>query len=177
MAGAGVKVFDLHLLEVFFDKIGESSNAMEGIDASVVSYIHSVRDSLESQLDMIQQRLREAEANLNSAENALTACYALQVCNEFGELCPSCSMEESNVETARCEVDKWRMRYEQGQRILGECQQEISDYIAGGHELVRTMCERQSPKAQQLLGVCIEKLYGILSSNVEYVSPLTPPTL
>ena len=166
MAKQGAYIRDVHSLEQLKERIGHSGEAMSNIDANVSSYLNGVRDTLEGQLDSIRMKLEEAEARLNSAENALSVCYASQVCNEFGELSPSCSAEECAVETARVEVEKWRMRYEQGQQILGECQREISDYSSGGHALILNMSNQQTPRACQLLRDCIDKLQDILGSDV-----------
>lgn len=166
MAKTGAYIQDVHLLEQLNQRILGSGEAMSNIDVNVINYINGVRDAVQDQLDSIRIRLEEAEANLSNAENALTACYASQMCNEFGELSPSCSMEENNVESARGEVEKWRTRYGQGQQIVSECQQEFSDYMSGGHELVRIMCEHQAPKASQLLRECIDRLGDILGHNL-----------
>jgi hypothetical protein len=170
MAKQGAYIRDVHLLEQLKERIGHSGEVMSNIDANVSSYFNGVRDTLEGQLDSIRMRLEEAEARLNSAENALTVCYASQVCNEFGELSPSCSMEEIDVESARSEVEKWRMRYEQGQQILGECQQEITGYASGGHALILNMCNQQTPRVCQLLRECIDKLQDILGFDVVHTT-------
>lgn len=167
MAKQGAYIRDVHSLEQLNERIVSSGEAMLNIDADVSNYLNGVRDTLEGQLDSIQMRLEEAEARLNSAENALSVCYASQICNEFGELSPSCSMEESDVESARSEVEKWRMRYEQGQQILGECQQEISSYFSGGHALIINMSKQQTQRACQLLRDCIDKLHDILGLDVD----------
>lgn len=166
MAKQGAYIRDVHSLEQLNERIVSSGEAMLNIDADVSNYLNGVRDTLEGQLDSIRMRLEEAEARLNSAENALSVCYASQVCNEFGELSPSCSMEESDIESARSEVEKWRMRYEQGQQILGECQQEISSYSSGGHTLIINMSKQQTQRACQLLRDCIDKLHDILGLDV-----------
>ncbi len=167
MAKQGAYIRDVHSLEQLKERIGHSGEAMSNIDANVSSYFNGVRDTLEGQLDIIQTRLAEAEANLSSAENALSVCQASQAMIEaMGEPGPSCMAEECAVETARVEVEKWRMRYEQGQQILGECQREISDYSSGGHALILNMSNQQTPRACQLLRDCIDKLQDILGSDV-----------
>lgn len=166
MAKSGAYIRDVQLLEKLNDQIVSSGEAMANIDQQVSSYIHGVQETLESQLDSIQERLRDAETRLMEAENACAACHASQVCDETGMLVPSCEWEESSVETARMEVEKWRMRYEQGQQILGECRQEITDYSSGGHALIMNMCEHQTPRASQVLNGCIEKLQDVMSSDM-----------
>ena len=166
MAKQGAYISDVHLLEQLNDQIKNSGEAMANINQNVISHLNGVRDNLERQLDYIQTRLSEAEANLSSAESALNACYASQMCNEFGELTPSCSWEESAVDTARSEVEIWRSKYNQGQQIVGECQREISDYQSGGNALIQTMSNQQTPKANQILRDCIGKLEDILHSDV-----------
>lgn len=166
MTRQGAYIRDVHSLEQLKDRIGHSGEAMSNIDANVSNYLNSVRDTLESQLDIIQTRLAEAEANLSIAESALSTCQASQMCNEFGELVPSCTNEECAVEAARVEVEKWRKRYEQGKQIFGECQQEISDYSSGGHALIINMCNQQTSRACQLLCGCIDKLQDILGFGV-----------
>ena len=166
MAKSGAYIRDVLLLEKLNDRIVSSGEAMANIDQNVSNYLNGVQETLESQLDSIQERLRDAETRLMEAENACTVCHASQVCDETGTLVPSCEWEESAVETARMEVEKWRMRYEQGQQILGECRQEISGYSSGGHALIMNMCEQQTPKASQILNGCIDKLQDVLNSNM-----------
>lgn len=166
MAKSGAYIRDVQLLEKLNDRIVSSGEAMANIDQNVSSYINGVQETLQSQLDSIQERLRDAETRLMEAENVCAACHASQVCDETGMLVPCCEWEESSVETARMEVEKWRMRYEQGQQILGECRQEIADYSSGGHVLVMNMREQQTPKASQILNGCINKLQDVLNSDM-----------
>ena len=166
MEKSGAYIRDVHLLEKLNNQIVVSGEAMANIDQNVRNYLNGVQETLESQLDAIKERLRDAEARLREAENACTACHASQVCDETGMLVPSCEWEESSVETDRMDVEKWKMRYEQGQQILGECRQEITDYSSGGHALVMNMCEQQTPKASQILIGCFEKLQDVLNSDM-----------
>jgi len=167
MARPGAYIRDVQLLEELNNKIVSSGEMMSNIDVSVCNYINGVRDSLERDLNTIQMKLNEAEARLSEAESALSVCQASQaMALAAGIPGPSCMMEESAVEAARMEVEKWQMRYGQGQRILAECQQEIGEYNGpgGGHSLILTMSEQQTPKASQLLRGCIEKLQDVFAS-------------
>ena len=164
MAETGV-YSDVNLLRQLNDQIKRSSEAMANIEQGVSNYLIGVRDTLERQLDSIQMKLSEAEERLRQAENSLTACQASQMCNEFGELTPSCTFEESAVETARNAEMEWRRKYEQGKQIFGECQQEIAEYNAGGQALIHNMDE-QRIKASQILQDCIDKLQDMLNSDV-----------
>lgn len=169
MAKPGANIRDVNLLEKLNDRIRTSGEAMANIDANVSNYLDGVRDTLGSQLDSILNKLKEAEQRLSEAESALSVCQASQMVNpETGTLTPSCEYEESAVETARMEVEKWRDRYEQGRQIVGECQREISEYNGqgGGHGLILTMSGQQTTKASQLLRGCIDNLQEILNSNM-----------
>lgn len=166
MAKQGAYIRDVHLLEKLDDRVVSTGEAMANIDQDVSNYLNSVQETLESQLNTVQERLKDAEARLTEAENVCSACHASQMCDESGMLVPSCEWEESSVETARMEVEKWKLRYEQGQQILGECRQEIADYSSGGHVLILNMHEQQTPKASQILHGCIEKLQDVLNSNM-----------
>lgn len=164
MAEKGV-YSDVNLLKQLSDKIKHSSEAMTNIEQDVSNYLFDVRENLKRQLDSIQIKLEEAEERLRQAENTLTSCQASQICNEFGELTPSCTFEESAVETARSAEMEWRRKYEQGKQIYGECQQDIDDYYSGGRALIRNMNEQQT-KASQILFDCVERLQDILSTDV-----------
>lgn len=167
MARPGAYIRDIQLLEELNNKIVSSGEMMSNIDVGVSNYINGVKDSLERDLNTIQMKLNEAEARLTEAETALSVCQASQaMALAAGVPGPSCMMEESAVEAARMEVEKWQMRHGQGQRILGECQQEIGEYngLGGGHSLILAMSEQQTPKASQLLCGCIEKLQDVLAS-------------
>ena len=168
MAKQGAHISDVDLLVKLDQRIGASGQAMANIDQSVVSHLNNVRDTLERQLDVIREKLQEAEQRLSEAESACQACHASQFCDEFGMVVPSCASEESAVEVAQMEVEKWRSKYEQGQQILGECQREIGEYngSGGGHSLVLMMSEQQTLKASQLLHGCIDKLQDILNSDM-----------
>ena len=162
MAKSGAYIRDVHLLEKLNDRIVFSSEAMVNIDQNVSNYINNVKDTLENQLNIIREKLQEAETRLREAENVCTACHASQVCDESGMLVPSCEWEENAVEDARVEVEKWRTRYDHGQQIFKECQQEITTYSSGGHVLVLNMREQHTPKASQLLRGYVDKLQAIL---------------
>ena len=169
MTKMGARVSDVLLLEKLEEQIGSSGKAMANIDQNVCNYVNDVRDNLERQLDTIHGRLQEAEQKLEEAENALSSCHTSQVLDPLtGTFVPSCDWEESAVESARAEVETWRTKYEQGQQILGECQREIGEYFGpgGGHSLILTMCEQQTPKAIRILRGCIDKLQDILSSDM-----------
>lgn len=169
MTKMGASVSDVILLEKLEEQIGSSGKAMANIDQNVCNYVNNVRNDLERQLDTIHGRLQEAEQKLDVAENALSACHTSQVLDPMtGLLVPSCDWEESAVESARMVVETWRTKYEQGQQILGECQREIVEYngSGGGHSLILTMYEQQTPKATQILRDCIDKLQDILSSDM-----------
>lgn len=165
MAKQGAHISDVDLLVKLDQRIGASGQAMANIDQSVVSHLNNVRDTLERQLDVIREKLQEAEQRSNEAESACQACHASQFCDEFGMVVPSCASEESAVEVAQMEVEKWRSKYEQGQQILGECQREMSDYNAGGHALIENMCDQQA-KAQKILHIHINNLQDILGTAV-----------
>lgn len=167
MTRSGAYIRDVHLLDELNEQIGRSGEAMSTIDMNVGNYINGVRDTLRSQLDYIQMKLGEAKSSLSSAENALSICRSSQAAAAVvGLPAPSCVLEECAVDAARAEVAKWSMRYEQGQRIMGECQQEIAGYNAGGHVLIRTMCEQQTPLASQTLMERKGQLQDILNSEV-----------
>lgn len=169
MTQPGIFIRNVQSLERLEDIIGSSSEAMSRIDLNVSNYLNGVREKLEGQLDIIQMKLAEAEARLSEAESALTVCQASQAMALMaGAPGPSCMMEESAVEAARAEVENWRVRYEQGQQIVGECCHEIGEYNgpSGGHSLIMRMCEQQTPKATQQLLDCIAKLQDILGYDV-----------
>ena len=169
MAKSGAYIRDVHLLEELDEQIRSSGEAMASIDLNVCAHLNNVRDSLERQLDTIREKLQEAEQKLSEAENALSSCKASQVLDpETGTFVPSCDCEENAVESARAEVEKWRTKYERGQKILEECQREIGEYNgpSGGHSLIQTMSKDQTPKISQLLRDYIEKLQNILNSDM-----------
>ena len=169
MTKSGAHISDVLLLENLDKRILDSGKAMANISQNVNNYLNNVRDTLERQLEVIQNRLQEAEQKLSQAENALSVCHSSQVVDPLtGTVVPSCACEESTVESARTEVEMWRSKYEQGQRIFDECQREIGEYNGpgGGNSLILTMSDQQTPKASQFLRDCINKLQDVLSSNM-----------
>mgnify|MGYP006322505581 CR=1 FL=1 len=171
MVEKGVYIRNVQLLEQLNDQITYSGKEMANIDAGVSNYFNSVKNDLDDQLRIIQGKLNAAEERLRSAEEALQACQAMEVVTDIvasmvGVPVNPCMAQECAVEAARIEVEKWRMRYTQGQQILGECQQEIAGYNVGGHALILNMCELQTPKASSKLHDCISKIEDILNTNV-----------
>lgn len=169
MTKSGVFIQDVHLLEKLDERIGTSGKAMANIEQNVCHYLNDVRGELERQLEIIHQKLQEAEQKLNDAENALNSCRSSQILDPMtGTFVPSCEWEENAVEAARSDVEKWGTKYEQGQKILEECQREIGEYNGpgGGHSLILTMSEQQTPKVSQLLRDCVDKLQDVLNSNM-----------
>ena len=118
-------------------------------------------------MNIIQTKLGEARTQLSEAESALRACETLQAAAAaVGMPGPSCMLEAGAVAKAQAEVAKWEMRDAQGQQIVGECQQEIAGYNAGGHIFINNMSNQQAPKACQLLRGCSDNLQDILNSDV-----------
>jgi cell division septum initiation protein DivIVA len=169
MAKSGVFIRDVLLLEKLDERIVASGKAMANIEQNVCQYLNDVRKELERQLDVIHQKFQEAEQKLNDAENALSSCRSSQILDPTtGAFVPSCDWAEDAVESAQSAVEKWRTRYEQGQKILEECQREIGEHNGqgGGHSLILTMSEQQTLNVSQLLRGCTDKLQDVLNSNM-----------
>ena len=167
MARQGAYMLDVNLLEQLSDRIKYSGEKMADIDQQVISHINNVRETLGRQLDIIQAKLGEAKARLSEAESALQACEAMQAAAAaIGLPGSTCMLEAGAVAEAKAEVAKWEMRYAQGQQIVGECQQDIAGYNAGGHVLISNMSNQQTPKACHLLRGHGENLQDILNSDV-----------
>lgn len=166
MAVSSPHISDVHILELLNEKLKYSSEAMSEIDNNVIQHIYSVRDALGRQLHHIRMKLDEAEARLDQAERAESACHARQHRNQDGDLVPSCSFEESAAAAALKEVKRWRGKKSAATRVFEECQQEIASYLSEGHQFIRNMCEQKTSKASQSLCDCIEKLQEILKSDV-----------
>lgn len=168
MAEAGAKILDIHSLENLNKRIISSRESMSDIDGGVVSYLNEVRNTLNDQLEMLKDNLNAAEQRLSASENSLSLCKASQTIDPTtGMIMPDCTSEEMAVENDRMEVEKWRAKCEQGERILAECTREIEDYnsSAGGKAIIQNICELQ-PKASQFLCDCFEKLQAILKINL-----------
>ena len=169
MTISGAYIQDIHLLEQLNNRFECSASTMANIDEGVVNYVNDVRNKLQEQLDYIQDMLQESELQLSEAESSRDSCVASQQIDpETGILSPSCEWAESAVRTAQMEVDKWKSKYEQGKRILEECQREIGEYngYGGGHSLIQNMCGKLTPNISQILHDCIERLQDILGLNV-----------
>ena len=180
MAKHGASVSDVHLLVKLNKIIVSSGEAMASIDQNVCAHLNNVRDNLEKQLDTIREKLQEVEQKLSEAENALSSCKASQVLDpETGTFVPSCDCEESAVESARAEVERWRTKYERGQQILEECQREVGEYNSpgGGHGIIQTMSKDQTPKVSRLLRDYVEKLQVILNSDMVVGSKVVGDTV
>jgi hypothetical protein len=139
---------------------------MSGIDQELIRYISSVKDTLGRKLNYIKMNLDEAERKLDEAERAEAACHARQHRNKYGDLVPSCSCEENAAAAAWKEAEKWRGKYKRAKQIFDECQQEIADYLSGGHEFIRNMSGQQTHEASQTLRDCVDRIQDILSTNV-----------
>ena len=161
-----IYVSDVHLLEQLNDEIKYSSEAMVEIDQRVIQHIYSVKESLGRQLHHIQMNLDEAEARLDEAERAESACHARQHRNEAGELVPSCSLYENAAAKALEEAEKWREKKRRAQQIYDECQREISAYLSGGHEFIQNMSNQQVPQANQKLQDIIDRIHSILDTTL-----------
>ena len=163
----GTHISDINLLEELINEFKNTSESMLTIDVNVCNHLDSVLNDLQNKLNYIQSRLSQAESALNQAENALNACYASQAAAAAsGTMGPSCMIEENAVQSAQAEVMKWRGRYERGQQIVVQCQQEISDYHGGGQQLIQNMCGNQTSSATKQLQDCIEKLHEILAVDM-----------
>ena len=167
MARSGIDIRDVGLLDELIQEFERSSIQMSHIDADVRIHLGSVRNDLQRQLDVIHDRLRDAECRLSQAETALSACQCAAAAASAMGMCLSCVSEEQEVAMARMDVEKWRMRYSQGQQILSQCQQEISDYESGAHQLIERMCNENTPQVTQQINSLIGMMQDILKSDLD----------
>lgn len=174
----GVFIRNIHVLEEMNNMIAFTGEAMANIEENVSNYIDGIRDVLEQQLDIIREHLEEAEEELSEARYALSSCEASQrYDDETGEFFPSCSAEESAVNRAQKEVEKWQKKYDEGKYIVDECKKEIDDYNTpgtpdailfppGGHYLIQNMSQEQTPKIGEQLRDYIGKAHDVLQQDV-----------
>ena len=168
MANQGAHIRDIHSLEELDEIIKQSGEKMANIEQEVSEYLNSVKEDLERQLDFLREKMEEAEARASKAESALSSCHASQIfVPEMGGYVPSCISEEAEATSTREEANEWRSKYQEGQRIVEECQQEISDYNSsdGGHGLILNMANNQTSKASESLRLCINKLQDIIATD------------
>jgi hypothetical protein len=163
-----VSILDVESIERLNRVVKITSDTMADIDQQVINHIQAVKRSLETQLHRIQMKLDEVEKKLDQAESAESACHASQHRDNDGRIVPSCSYEENVAAAARKEAEKWRRKYQRAQQIYDVCQQEIADYISGGHEFIRDLCDLQATKVSQLLSVIYDKMQDVLSTNLAY---------
>lgn len=169
MANTGAHISNVSLLEDLNNEIEQSGKKMADIERGVSNYLDSVTADLDRQLDFLREKLEEAQQRLSQAEQAASSCHSSQIfVPELGGYVPTCISEEMAVVAAQEEVAEWQHKYQEGQRIVNECQQEIADYngVGGGRELIMNMANNQTPKAIERLRDCINKLEDIYASNV-----------
>ena len=167
MAQEGIEIQDIHLQEHLVETIRHSGQTMTEIDGRVGNYLTAVEDALERQLDFLRDKLDEAQEKLQAAEQALSACEASQIIDPAtGMIVPTCASEEAEVSAARNEEAECQRKYVEGQRIVAECQSEINDYMAGGHQLICNMSGNQMPKAVEHLSDIIGKAKAIMDTRV-----------
>lgn len=175
MAEEGMYIRDIRSLEELNNMMEFTGEAMANIEENVSNYLDGVKAVLEKQLDIIRKKLEEAQQRLSEAQSALSSCYASQSYDdEKKEYTPSCHWEERAVSKAQDEVNRWQKKYDEGKRIVDECNGEIDDYNApagilnppGGHYLIRNMCEYQTPEATKQLREFIEEVYDYKQHDV-----------
>lgn len=168
MANQGAHIRDIHSLEELDEVIKQTGEKMANIEQEVSNYLYSVKEDLDEQLDFLREKMEEAEAKWEEAKAALSQCHASQVyVPEMGGYVPTCISEEVEERSAREEAKKWREKFQKGQQIVRDCQQEISNYNSsdGGHGLIMNMVNNQTPKASENLRNCINKLQDILATD------------
>lgn len=169
MAEKGAYISDVSLLEQFNKLIEQSGETMANIEQNVSSYLGSVKEELERQLDFLREKAEEAQQRLSQAEQAASSCHASQVfVPESGEYVPTCNREDSEVTSAQEEVEECQRKYQEGQRVVSECEREIEDYKGqgGGKSLIEHMAHNQTPRAIEQMCNCIDKLYDIWAFDV-----------
>lgn len=167
MAVSGTYISDVNLLAQLDDVVRSSATELSNIDHMVSDYLNDVRDNLERQLDIINQNLQAAEMRLENARVALEACHAVQVFVPELGLVPDCLCEETELNNAQQEADKWRYRYGRGQQILSQSLQEINDYACGGHRLVSDVVHNHQPAISHFLSENQAKIWEMLNANLE----------
>lgn len=153
----------------------------------VNAYIQGVKKVLKEQMEMLQEELRAAEEKLSDAEQALSDCEDSQKWDEEKEeYLPSCSWQKGRVKLAREIRDKCKERVEKAQKIIDECEYEISEYKrppgiftpAGGEKTMEYLAQDHTDKAtgklREILEVVEEYLKFPMSAKKGFGTAAAP---
>lgn len=151
-------VKDSAALEQLRSTFTRNTECMENALNSFDGYLNETVCSMNESIRVIAERLKEAQAELSEAQGAYDSCKASQRYDEeTGETRPSCYVQSMKLASARTKYLSCKKAYDDANRILQECKQEIGEYNQNAKSILSEMSS-QSHNASSRLDVIIGKV-------------------
>lgn len=167
MSDSKAHIRDAQSLEELHNTLEYGADSLLKILESVNDYLQGILQAMEKQMEVLKKQLEEAEKRLEYAEDALRSCESSQEYDEeSGEYYPSCSVEQSAVQSARKRRDECQKKHDDAQKILDECKYEVAEYKKeggfiippGGEKTLEYLAQTHTDKASEKLRVIIDKV-------------------
>lgn len=149
-----------------------ASDSILKVVAHVSDFLDSLMESMQEQKRVLEEQVAEARERFEQAENAYSSCLSSQTFDEEDHCYrPSCDSEAAYVDSCREEYDELKDRDEQAERVLSDCDRELSAYRdpggplhpPGGENLMKYLAQEHTDKAN-------EKMDKILKCVSDYLS-------
>lgn len=170
-------VKDSAALEQLRSTFTRNTECMENALNSFDGYLNETVCSMNENIRVIAERLKEAQAELSEAQGAYDSCKASQRYDEeTGETRPSCYVQSMKLASARTKYLSCKKTYDDANKILQECKQEINEYNQNAKGILTEMSSK-SHNASSRLDEILEKVncyatlyvgYSIKDSNNSY---------
>jgi hypothetical protein len=204
MTDSKVLIYDYKTLIQLNDALDYCGDSLLKLLKEVDNYLQSClrafeeqRDFLKEQLEIAERELQEAEQALSEAENDYSSCLSSQHEEEDEDgntyTTPSCSGEQSRVESARRYSDVCREKHDEckrkldaAERIISDCKYEIEQYkfsggilrSNGGEATLEYLAKTHTDEAQAKMNKIHEKIEQYLGRPLQQTQPneSLPPT-
>ena len=149
-----------------------ASDSILKVVAHVSDFLDSLMASMQEQKRVLEEQVAEARERLEQAESAYSSCLSSQSYDEEDHCYrPSCDSEAAYVDSCKEEYDELKERDDQAERVLSECDSELSKYRdpggplhpPGGEELMKYLAQDHTDKAN-------EKMDKIRKCVLDYLS-------
>ena len=161
-------VKDSAALEQLRSTFTRNSECMENALNSFDGYLNETVCSMNENIRVIAERLKEAQAELSEAQGAYDSCKASQRYDEeTGETRPSCFVQSMKLASARTKYLSCKKDYDDANKILQECKQEINEYNQNAKGILTEMSSK-SHNASSRLDEILEKVDCYAALGVGY---------
>lgn len=162
-----VHISDSGSLDELYNAVDECGQSLVEVREKVSTYLGNVLSQLQKQLEELKKAKDKAERAYSNARDKLSKCEESQRWDKKDKCYrPSCDFERSREAQTHRNYEVCRQNYENGQRILNDCQQHINQYRLQDEKLLTRLANDHTKAAKV-------KLKDISNAAGQYTSAST----